>query len=112
GESLDEYWWCTSEALLWPDGSGPELIVDDGGDATLLIHKGAEFEKAGQVPVFDPEHDPEEWGVVLALIRQEIELHPGRWTQVANQVRGVSEETTTGVHRLYQMEEAGTLLFP
>ena len=112
GETLEEYWWCTEQALAWPDGSGPDLIVDDGGDATLLIHKGAEFEAAGRVPAFDPENDPEEWGVILDLLRQEQELHPGRWTRVAARVRGVSEETTTGVHRLYQMQEAGTLLFP
>jgi adenosylhomocysteinase len=112
GETLEEYWWCTEQALMWPDGSGPDLIVDDGGDATMLIHKGVEYEKAGSVPAFDPENDPEEWGVVLELLRREKELHPGRWTKVAAGVRGVSEETTTGVHRLYQMMEAGTLLFP
>jgi adenosylhomocysteinase len=112
GETLEEYWWCTAEALAWPDGSGPELIVDDGGDATLIIHKGAEFEKAGKVPDFDPESEPEEWGVILELLRRE-ELHDSqRWTRAAAQIRGVSEETTTGVHRLYQMQEAGTLLFP
>jgi adenosylhomocysteinase len=112
GESLTEYWWCTSEALLWPDGSGPSQIVDDGGDATLLVHKAAEFEQAGAVPAFDPHADPEEWGVILDLIRRELGEHKGRWTKVAGGIRGVSEETTTGVHRLYQMVEAGTLLFP
>jgi adenosylhomocysteinase len=112
GETLEEYWWCTSEALMWPDGSGPDLIVDDGGDATLLIHKGLEFEKAGRVPEFDPANDPEEWGVILDLLRAEQRINPGRWTRVAAEMRGVSEETTTGVHRLYQMQEAGTLLFP
>jgi len=112
GETLEEYWWCTEQALIWPDGSGPDLIVDDGGDATMLIHKGVEFEKAGKVPEFDPDKDPEEWGVILDLLRQELALHPGRWTKVAASVRGVSEETTTGVHRLYQMMEAGSLLFP
>jgi adenosylhomocysteinase len=112
GESLDEYWWCTKEALVWPDGSGPDLIVDDGGDATLLIHKGVEFEKAEKVPDFNPETDSEEWGVVLELLRREQKRSPGRWTKIASKIRGVSEETTTGVHRLYQMEKNGTLLFP
>ena len=72
GETLEEYWWCTSEALLWPDGSGPTLIVDDGGDATLLVHKGVEFEKAGKVPAFDADNEPEEWGVILDLLRKEL----------------------------------------
>ncbi len=112
GESLDEYWWCTSEALRWPDGRGPTLLVDDGGDATLLVHKGAEFETRGAVPAFDAESDPEEWGVILELIRSEMKKSPSRWRDVATELRGVSEETTTGVHRLYQMMEAGTLLFP
>jgi adenosylhomocysteinase len=112
GETLDEYWWCTDEALAWPDGSGPTLIVDDGGDATLLLHKGVEFEKAGKVPAFKPETEPEEWGVILDLLRKELASNPKRWTKVAADCQGVSEETTTGVHRLYQMMEAGTLLFP
>ena len=112
GETLEEYWWCTSEALLWPDGSGPTQIVDDGGDATLLVHKGVEFEKAGKVPAFNPETEPEEWGVILDLLRKELKENASRWTKVAAELRGVSEETTTGVHRLYQMMEAGTLLFP
>jgi adenosylhomocysteinase len=112
GETLEEYWWCTTEALTWPDGSGPDLIVDDGGDATLLVHKGAEFEKSGSVPAFDADKEPEEWGVVLELLRRELKTRPGHWTKVAESIRGVSEETTTGVHRLYQMEEAGTLMFP
>lgn len=112
GETLEEYWWCTNEALLWPDGSGPNLIVDDGGDATLLVHKGVEFEKAGRVPEFEPANDPEEWGVILNLLREELKSDPSRWQRVAADIRGVSEETTTGVHRLYQMMEAGTLLFP
>jgi adenosylhomocysteinase len=112
GETLEEYWWCTREGLVWPDGSGPTLIVDDGGDATLFVHKAHEFENAGKVPSFDAEKDPEEWGVILDSIRQELAAHPGRWTKVAKGIRGVSEETTTGVHRLYQMQEAGTLLFP
>jgi adenosylhomocysteinase len=112
GETLEEYWWCTSEALMWPDGSGPTQIVDDGGDATLLVHKGVEFERAGKVPVFNPDKEPEEWGVILGLLRKELAENPSRWTKVAAAVRGVSEETTTGVHRLYQMMENGTLLFP
>jgi adenosylhomocysteinase len=112
GETLEEYWWCTGEALRWPDGSGPDLIVDDGGDATLLIHKGVEFEKAGKVPDFDPDHDPEEWAEVLALLRRDLASDPKRWTRAAAAIRGVSEETTTGVHRLYQMHKDGSLLFP
>src|SRR2546426_9563912 len=112
GETLEEYWWCTTEALVWPDGSGPTLIVDDGGDATLFVHKASEFERAGAVPSFDPEKEPEEWGVILQAISKELKAHPGRWTAIASRIRGVSEETTTGVHRLYQMMEAGTLLFP
>jgi adenosylhomocysteinase len=112
GETLEEYWWCTGEALLWPDGSGPEQIVDDGGDATLLLHKGLEYELAGAVPAFDPEQEPEEWGVILDLLRSELRVRPDRWRRTAADCRGVSEETTTGVHRLYQMHKAGTLLFP
>ena len=112
GETLDEYWWCTVEALKWPDGSGPSLIVDDGGDATLFVHKAAEFETAGKVPAFNADTDPEEWGVILSAIGRELKANPGQWTTIATGIRGVSEETTTGVHRLYQMMEAGTLLFP
>jgi adenosylhomocysteinase len=112
GESLEEYWWCTNEALEWPDGSGPTSIVDDGGDATLVLHKGVEFEKAGKVPAFKPESDPEEWGVILDLIRASMAKDKGRWTRLASQMIGVSEETTTGVHRLYQMQEQGKLMFP
>jgi adenosylhomocysteinase len=97
---------------MWPDGSGPNLILDDGGDATLLVHKGVEYEKTGIVPGFDAENEAEEWGVILGLLRQEIAKDPRRWTRVAADLRGVSEETTTGVHRLYQMMEAGELLFP
>jgi adenosylhomocysteinase len=111
GETLEEYWDYTSRALRWPDGGGPTLLVDDGGDATLAIHKGAEFEKAGKVPAFDPETEPEEWGVILDLLRREQRARPGRWTSVAEGILGVSEETTTGVHRLYEMERAGTLRF-
>ncbi len=112
GETLEEYWWCTDMALMWPDGAGPNLLLDDGGDATLLVHRGVEFEKAGKVPAFNPVSDPEEWGVILDLLRQEQQKHPGRWTKAAAGLRGVSEETTTGVHRLYEMMQAGTLLFP
>ena len=112
GETLAEYWWCTNEALVWPDGRGPDLIVDDGGDATLLVHKGYEFELAGAVPAFDPERDPEEWGVVLDLLRDVQRREPGQWRRIGPAIRGVSEETTTGVHRLYEMMRSGTLLFP
>jgi adenosylhomocysteinase len=112
GESLEEYWWCTVEALRWPDGSGPVQIVDDGGDATLFVHKALEFETAGKVPDFNAAKDPEEWGVILNTLRRELKDKPGVWSKIAKGVRGVSEETTTGVHRLYQMQEAGTLLFP
>src|SRR5262245_54833291 len=112
GETLDEYWWCTNEALEWPDGSGPTSIVDDGGDATLLLHKGVEFEKAGKVPAFKPESDPEEWGVILDLVRNTLAKDKSRWSKRSKDMIGVSEETTTGVHRLYQMQEAGTLMFP
>jgi len=88
------------------------MLLDDGGDATLLVHKGAEFEKAGKIPAFDEANDPEEWGVILELIKSSIKQDPKRWNRLAKSIRGVSEETTTGVHRLYQMMEAGTLLFP
>jgi adenosylhomocysteinase len=112
GETLEEYWWCTEQALMWPDGSGPNMLLDDGGDATLLVHKGAEFEKAGKIPAFDEANDPEEWGVIIELLRSEAARNPGRWTKVAAAIKGVTEETTTGVHRLYEMSKAGTLLFP
>ena len=112
GETLEEYWWCTSEALEWPDGTGPTLIVDDGGDATLVVHKGKEFEKDGRVPTFNPATEPEEWGVILDCIGQSMKKDRNRWTRLASSIRGVSEETTTGVHRLYEMMKAGTLLFP
>src|SRR5215831_15341166 len=112
GENLEEYWWCTAEALRWPDNSGPVQIVDDGGDATLFVHKALEFEAAGKVPAFNSESDPEEWGVILSTLSRELKERPGVWTKVSKGIKGVSEETTTGVHRLYQMEEAGKLLFP
>jgi adenosylhomocysteinase len=112
GETLEEYWWCTDQALLWPDGTGPNLILDDGGDATLLIHKGVEYEAAKKVPGHNPVTDSEEYGIILDLLRKTLEATPQRWTNVAHDIRGVSEETTTGVMRLYEMMKAGTLLFP
>jgi adenosylhomocysteinase len=110
GETIDEYWWCTEQALTWPDGETPNMILDDGGDATLLIHKGVEFEKAGAVPASQPADNPE-WRAILEVLRRTLERHPGKWQKLAETVRGVTEETTTGVHRLYQMQEAGQLLF-
>jgi adenosylhomocysteinase len=110
GETLEEYWWCAERALTWPDG-GPNMILDDGGDATLLVHKGVEFERAGAVP--DPESaDSEEFQVILRLLQASLEADPQKWTALAAGIKGVTEETTTGVHRLYEMTEAGTLLFP
>ena len=111
GETLEEYWHCTEQMLRWPDGSGPNMILDDGGDATLLVHKGVEFEKAGAVP--DPSSsENEEFAVILALLQLSLAENPRYWTEMANDIRGVTEETTTGVHRLYQMQEIGELLFP
>ncbi|MFD6680692.1 adenosylhomocysteinase [Micromonospora parva] len=111
GESLDEYWWCTQQVLLWPDGQGPNMILDDGGDATLLVHKGAEFEAIGAVPA--PESaDSEEYEVILGVLTRSMQEDNRRWTRVAAGIRGVTEETTTGVHRLYEMQQAGSLLFP
>jgi adenosylhomocysteinase len=112
GETLEEYWWCTAQALEWPDGSGPTLIVDDGGDATMLLHEGLSAAAAGSVPEFDADTQPEEWGEVLGLLRKELAADPARYTRLTADMRGVSEETTTGVHRLYVMAEQGTLLFP
>ena len=111
GETLEEYWWTAEQILRWPGGRGPNLILDDGGDATMLVHKGAEFEAAGAVPDATDD-DPEEWHVFLAALRASLVDDPQRWTQIAAGIRGVSEETTTGVHRLYRMQEAGELLFP
>jgi adenosylhomocysteinase len=111
GETLEEYWWCTEQALRWPDGAGPNMILDDGGDATLLVHKGVEFERAGAVP--DPASaDSEEFQIVLGLLARSLEEDSERWTKVAAAIEGVTEETTTGVHRLYQFAEEGQLLFP
>jgi adenosylhomocysteinase len=115
GETLEEYWWCTERMLAWPgpDGTviGPNMILDDGGDATLLVHKGVEFEAAGAVP--DPAGaESEEFRVVLGLLQRSLEQDGQKWTNIAKEIRGVTEETTTGVHRLYQMFETGQLLFP
>jgi adenosylhomocysteinase len=114
GETLEEYWRCTDLALTWPgqDGpGGPNMILDDGGDATLLVHKGAEYERAGGVPS-PGRDDPEEWRIILDRLRNSLADFPGKWTRIAEGVKGVTEETTTGVHRLYEMARAGTLLFP
>ncbi|MDP2002756.1 MAG: adenosylhomocysteinase [Desulfurivibrionaceae bacterium] len=111
GETIEEYWWCTEKALTWPDGNPPNMILDDGGDATLLVHKGAEFEKAGKVPAAK-KSDNEEWQAVLAVLKQDFAADKKKWTAAAKAIRGVTEETTTGVHRLYQMEKGGSLLFP
>ncbi|MDX6555542.1 MAG: adenosylhomocysteinase [Miltoncostaeaceae bacterium] len=111
GETLEEYWWCTERALDWPDGNGPNMILDDGGDATLLIHKGVEFEKAGAVP--DPAGaDSDEFRIVLETLQRSLAEDAGRWTRIAAGIKGVTEETTTGVNRLYQMQQNGELLFP
>jgi adenosylhomocysteinase len=111
GETLEEYWWCTEQALTWPDGKGPNMILDDGGDATMLVHKGVEFEKAGKVPNPEPNAN-EEWKVFLGLLKKSLAANPKKWTETAQAIRGVTEETTTGVHRLYQMQERGELMFP
>jgi len=111
GETLEEYWWCTEQALTWPGGEQPNMILDDGGDATLFVHKGAEYEAAGAVPSPD-ENDPEEWRVILDRLRNSLADNPGKWTAAAKSIKGVTEETTTGVHRLYEMAKAGTLAFP
>jgi len=111
GETLEEYWWCTEQVLRWPDGVGPNMILDDGGDATLLVHKGREFELAGAVPSTDPT-DSEEYAVILDVLRRSLSESSTRWTEIAAGIKGVTEETTTGVHRLYEMSKTGTLLFP
>ena len=111
GETLEEYWWCTEQALRWPDGEHPNMILDDGGDATLLIHLGVECERDNKVPELGPE-DSEEYGLILATLNRTLRRDGDLWTQIAKGIKGVTEETTTGVHRLYQRQEAGTLLFP
>jgi adenosylhomocysteinase len=111
GETLDEYWWCTDQALRWDGETGPNMILDDGGDATLLVHKGAEFEKAGAVPAATAA-DSDEYAIILGLLARSVAAEPSRFTAMAEGIRGVSEETTTGVHRLYEFAKAGTLLFP
>ncbi len=112
GETLEEYWWCTEQALSWPGEDGPTLILDDGGDATMLVHDGARYESEGEVPAYDPEAHSREYGIVLELLRREQESDLGRWSRMADRIRGVSEETTTGVARLYEMARKGSLLFP
>ena len=111
GETLDEYWWCTEQVLRWPDGAGPNMILDDGGDATLLVHLGKEYEGKGSVPD-DATAGSEEFKVILGLLRRSLREDPTRWTTIAGGIKGVTEETTTGVHRLYQLAEKGELLFP
>ncbi|MGH3773550.1 MAG: adenosylhomocysteinase, partial [Pseudonocardiaceae bacterium] len=111
GETLQEYWWCTEQMLTWPDGAGPNMILDDGGDATMLVHKGTTFEKAGVVPAEDG-NDSDEWKVFLDVLRTSLADTPGKWTAIGEGIRGVTEETTTGVHRLYQLAATGELLFP
>jgi adenosylhomocysteinase len=111
GETLEEYWWCTEQMLTWPDGSGPDSIVDDGGDATLLIHMGVEYEAAGVVPSA-AENDSEEYKIILDTLRRSLAASPTKYTTMAQSIIGVTEETTTGVHRLYEFAKAGTLLFP
>ncbi|MEV0081372.1 adenosylhomocysteinase [Saccharopolyspora sp. NPDC050642] len=111
GESLEEYWWCTDQLFQFGDGQGPNMILDDGGDATLLVHKGVEFEAAGVVPNAG-EDDPEEYKVILETLRKSLAADKGRFTRIAAGIKGVTEETTTGVHRLYELAKAGELLFP
>jgi adenosylhomocysteinase len=111
GETLPEYWWCTEQILDWGNGQGPNMILDDGGDVTLLVHKGVEFEKAGEVPATAAD-DPEEYQVVLDVLRRSLKSKDGRWARIAAEIKGVTEETTTGVHRLYEFARDGKLLFP
>ncbi len=110
GETLEEYWWCTEQALIWPDGSGPDLIVDDGGDATMMIHQGVLVEK--DPSLLKKEYDNVDMNCLMERLRVSYENNPNRWTEISKKVRGVSEETTTGVHRLYQLASDGELLFP
>ncbi len=111
GETLEEYWWCTEQVLNWPDGGGPNMILDDGGDATLLVHKGVEYEKAGSVPKPTAD-DNEEWSAILGVLNRTFERDNRHWHRTAEGIKGVTEETTTGVHRLYEMFKKGSLLFP
>ncbi|HEX6391996.1 MAG TPA: adenosylhomocysteinase [Acidimicrobiales bacterium] len=111
GETLEEYWWSTEQALRWPDGEGPNMILDDGGDATLLVHLGVESERDGKTPDLGPE-DSEEYGIILGTLNKTLREDGKLWTRTAEAIKGVTEETTTGVHRLYQRHEEGTLLFP
>lgn len=111
GETLEEYWWCTEQTMIWPNGQYPNMILDDGGDATLLVHKGAEFEKAGAIPAATAD-DNEEYQEILKVLSRNFDKNKSLWTNSAAEIKGVTEETTTGVHRLYQMVESGTLLFP
>lgn len=104
GETLEEYWWCTEQALTWPDHAGPNMILDDGGDATLLVHKGVEYQKSGELPPADNEE--------LAVVHSLLRTRSLDWAALASEIRGVTEETTTGVHRLYEMQRDGVLLFP
>ncbi len=111
GETLEEYWWCTEQMMTWPDGGHPNMILDDGGDATLLVHKGVEFEKAGAVPDPTSASNPE-LAIVLGLLQRSLKNEPTKWTEMAKHIKGVTEETTTGVKRLYKMAKDGELLFP
>jgi adenosylhomocysteinase len=111
GETLEEYWWCTEQALTWPGAAGPNMLLDDGGDATLLVHKGAEFEAAGAVPAAKDD-DADEWRVIASVLANSLVQAPGKWTAMAGTIKGVTEETTTGVHRLYEMAKDGSLRFP
>jgi adenosylhomocysteinase len=111
GETLEEYWWCTEQVINWPGGAGPNMILDDGGDVTLLVHKGVEYERAGAVPSA-ADDDADEWKVILDTLRRSLAEDPQRFTKIAAEIKGVTEETTTGVMRLYEFEKAGTLLFP
>jgi len=110
GESLEEYWWCTEQALLWPDGKGPDLIVDDGGDATLFVHQGVKIEKDSSL--LNEKYENTEKQIIMNRLKVSIAEKPDRWTNIAKDIKGVSEETTTGVNRLYQMQKEGALLFP
>jgi adenosylhomocysteinase len=111
GETLEEYWWATDQMMTWPDGDGPNMILDDGGDATMLLHKGVEYEKAGAVPDPTTASNPE-LAIVLGLLQRGLKTSPSRWTKMSKLIKGVTEETTTGVKRLYKMAQDKELLFP